>query len=270
MRITNNTFNIIIFLGRPAAGKSEVIDFIYKQPIEKRIKEFAISSDETLDDFVDLWIKGEEDDILEELGRKRLYTEKDPTGYSVTEKFLYNFLIKKITYAFNKKYKNNDEFYKTKTLFIEFSRGGENCYRNAFNLLSDDILKKCVVVYTKVSFEEACRKNNRRYNPDAKDSILQHALPQKIMDQYKIDDWDALTSEHPDYFTIKNIKVPYFTFLNEPEITDKYDLLEPALKKGFELLKSNALKYWKYVCISYNLGLGKFIKYRIHYVYIVF
>jgi len=243
MRITNNTFNIIIFSGRPAAGKSEVIDFIYKQPVNERIAKLAINDDETLDDFVDLWIKGEEDDIYEELGRPRLFTKKDPTGYSVSDPFLYKFLIKKINISFRKKYLNNPDFFKNKTLFIEFSRGGERGYQTAFELLDTEILKRCVVFYTKVSFEESCRKNRRRYNPDAKDSILQHALPEEVMNVYKIDDWDNLTSKNPEYFEIKNIKVPYFTFINEPELTDDYQKLAPAVFNGFSVLKKLAEKY---------------------------
>ncbi|MBP7652730.1 hypothetical protein KA977_04865 [Candidatus Dependentiae bacterium] len=243
MRITNNTFNIIIFLGRPAAGKSEVIDYIKKQQKDELIKKMHISDYETLDDFVDLWEKGEEDDILEELGRQRLYTKKDPTGYSVSDKFLYKFLIKKINTSYNKKFSNKKDFFNTHTLFIEFSRGGIDAYKTAFSLLSEDILKRAVVFYTKVSFDESCRKNRRRYNPDAKDSILQHALPDYVMEVYRVDDWDNLTYSNSDYFEINNIKVPFYTFLNEPELTDNFEKLGPAVKSGFEKLKINAEKF---------------------------
>jgi hypothetical protein len=243
MRMSGDSFNIIIFCGRPGSGKSEVIDFLEKKDVATRIREFGISDHETLDDFVDLWIKGEEDDILEELGRKRLYTMKDPTGYSVADPFLYKFLIKKINTAYIKKYSDNQEFFNKKTLFIEFSRGGEEGYKTAFNLLSEEILKKCVIFYVKVSYEESYRKNQRRYNPDAKDSILQHALPDYIMEQYKVDDWDKLVSENPEYFTIKGIKIPYFTLQNEPELTNDFEKLAPAVDKGFKNLRENALKY---------------------------
>jgi hypothetical protein len=243
MRLTENSFDIIIFLGRPGSGKSEVIDFLDKQDVEKRIENYSVSDYETLDDFVDLWIKGEEDDILEELGKQRLYTKKDPTGYSVSNPFLYKFLIKKINKNYEKKYQSNTDFFKNKTLFIEFSRGGEKGYETAFKLLSEDILKKAVVVYVKVSYEESCRKNQKRYNPDAKDSILQHALPEYIMKLYETDDWDKLTSDNQDYFEINNIKVPYYTFQNEPELTNNFDKLAPAVKKCFDELKDKAIKY---------------------------
>jgi len=243
VRIINNKFDIIIFSGRPGAGKSEVIDFIDRQPVEKRIKMFGIGEHSTLDDFVDLWIKGEEDDILEELGRPRLYTQKDPTGYSVSDKILYKFLIKKINTAFNKKYSKNTDFFKNKTLFIEFSRGGKDAYQSAFSLLSEEILKRCVVFFTRVSFEESCRKNRKRYNPDAKDSILQHALPDYVMENYRYDDWDSLTSSSPEYIETNGLKIPYYTFSNEPEITNDFTKLEPEVIKGFNMLMRNAVKY---------------------------
>ncbi|HPN32666.1 MAG TPA: hypothetical protein PKY81_17065 [bacterium] len=240
MRISGDTFNIIIFLGRPAAGKSEVIDYIKKTEKSELKKNLFISDYETLDDFVDLWEKGEEDDILEDLGRQRLYTKKDPTGYSVADKFLYKFLIKKINASFHKKYLNRKDFFDNHTLFIEFSRGGIDAYKTAFSLLSKEILKRAVVFYTQVSFDESCRKNRRRYNPDAKDSILQHALPDYVMEVYRVDDWDNLTYSKSDYFEAGNIKIPYYTFLNEPELTDDFKKLAPAVKSGMDKLKITA------------------------------
>ncbi len=243
MRLSNNTFDIIIFLGRPGAGKSEVIDFIEKEHEDSQRLNFAIEPHSTLDDFVELWRKGEEDDILEELGRPRLYTLKDPTGYSVADKFLYNFLIKKISSTYKKKFANNQIFFNAHTLFIEFSRGGKDAYQTALSLLSEDILKKSVIFFTQVSYEESCRKNKKRYNPDAKDSILQHALPDYVMENYRFDDWEQLTADNRDYLTINGIKIPYYTFNNEPEITNDFLKLGQVVKKGFQILRQNAAKY---------------------------
>ena len=46
-----NTFETIILIGRPAAGKSEVIDFLKKTPVEQRRRRFHIGAFEEIDDF---------------------------------------------------------------------------------------------------------------------------------------------------------------------------------------------------------------------------
>ena len=39
------TFDVIILNGRPAAGKSEVIDYLKKVPLEERVRRFHIGED---------------------------------------------------------------------------------------------------------------------------------------------------------------------------------------------------------------------------------
>ena len=63
---------VVIITGRPAAGKSEVIDFLKKTPVEERIRRFHIGEFEELDDFVYVWETFEIDDILTRNGRPRL------------------------------------------------------------------------------------------------------------------------------------------------------------------------------------------------------
>ena len=55
---------VLILIGRPASGKSEIIDYLQKLgDIERRAK-FHIGNLEVLDDFPMLWTWFEEDDIL--------------------------------------------------------------------------------------------------------------------------------------------------------------------------------------------------------------
>ena len=61
----SDRFEIIILLGRPAAGKSEVIDFLKKTPVEERLRRFHIGRFEEIDDFPMLWTWFEEDAFLE-------------------------------------------------------------------------------------------------------------------------------------------------------------------------------------------------------------
>ena len=62
-----NTFDIIFLNARPGAGKSEVIDFFKKTPVEERKKLFHIGEFEEIDDFPMLWTWSEEDHILEKV-----------------------------------------------------------------------------------------------------------------------------------------------------------------------------------------------------------
>jgi hypothetical protein len=42
--MARDTFDILILNGRPAAGKSEVIDYLKKTPLEERIRRFHIGA----------------------------------------------------------------------------------------------------------------------------------------------------------------------------------------------------------------------------------
>jgi predicted kinase len=44
--------DVILLIGRPAAGKSETIDFLKQLPDEKRLQEYHIALFEELDDFL--------------------------------------------------------------------------------------------------------------------------------------------------------------------------------------------------------------------------
>jgi hypothetical protein len=37
---------------------------------------------------------------------------------------------------------------------------------------------------------------------------------------YKLNDWEKLTKESPDFISSNNMKIPYVEFVNEPEKTD--------------------------------------------------
>jgi len=225
----NNKHDIIIFLGRPGAGKSEVIDFLQKTPVEERRQKFGVGDFTVVDDFEYLWEKGQEDDMLAELGRERLYTKTDTTGYGIKDPFLYDFLLKKVSHRAVEDYIEKD-YLAEQTLFIEFSRGGEGAYQHAISLLGDAILSRAVILYVQVSYQEACRKNIRRYNAEAKGSILEHTLPEYIMERYQQDDFDRIEKE--DTFRVGDYEIPLRILRNEPEITDDNEALGKALTEA--------------------------------------
>ncbi|MEN8153413.1 MAG: hypothetical protein ABFR75_05270 [Acidobacteriota bacterium] len=246
--MNKDIFKIIILNGRPAAGKSEVIDYLKKVPVEKRIEKFHVGEFEEIDDFPILWEQFEDDDILEEMGLPRLiskrffeYNGKEYEGYNFKDKWYWNFLIKKINFLYEKKIKAEPGYHDNKTAIIEFSRGSEHGgFKTAYDFLSEEILKDGAALYINVTWEESLRKNRRRFNPDKPDSILEHALEDiKIEKLYKDSDWAEFSSADPSFLRVKGNNVPYGIFENMPEKTDKPDVLGAHLEEVLSVLWKN-------------------------------
>jgi hypothetical protein len=232
----NNNFPILIITGRPAAGKSEVIDFLKKANPQERLQKFHIADFEELDDFVYVWETFEIDDMLTKHGKPRLWTDEK---YWFKDDFIWNLYIERINLEYRKKLARNPNYHDSKTTLIEFARGGENGMFEALSYLHEDILKRASLMYIKVSYEESVRKNHRRARKGQEDSILYHSLPDEKMDfYYKTNDWEKLAGKNPNYIEVKGFKIPYGVFENEPEKT-----LDPVLI-GKELERA-IQKIWK-------------------------
>ena len=219
-------------MGRPAAGKSEVIDYLKKTPVAERLNRFHINNFEEIDDFPMLWTWFEEDAILEKIMNKpRIHSDSE--GYFL-HNYQWNLLIERISFEYQKKLR--DEGYADNyTTILEFSRGAEHGgYETAFRSLSDDILEKACVLYIDVPYEESLRKNRRRFNPDRPDSILEHGLPDDKLERlYKEIDWETFKGDDPEYIHFGDHKIPYVVLHNMPEVTIYPEKLGPALDKCF-------------------------------------
>jgi hypothetical protein len=215
-----NNFPIIILIGRPAAGKSEIIKYLKETPVDQRSRRFHIGSFFEIDDFPMLWTWFEEDKILEELGRPRLHT--DAEGF-FKEHYLWDLLIRRIELDYHKTVRDNPDSGTNHTAILEFSRGREHGgFTSAFKNLTQELLKKAAVLYIDVSYEESHRKNRRRFNPDKPDSVLEHGLPDdKMKKLYEMSDWEELASGDPEYLYISETKVPYAVFKNGDDATTK-------------------------------------------------
>jgi hypothetical protein len=233
--MSSNHFPVLIITGRPAAGKSEVIDFLKKTDLRERLKRFHIGDFEELDDFVYVWETFEIDDILSRHGKPRLWTDEK---YWFKEHFIWNLYIERINLEYRKKLARNPHYHNEKTSLVEFARGGDNGISEALSYLHDDILRNASLMYIKVSYEESVRKNRRRARKGEEDSILYHSLPDEKMEfYYETNDWEKLASRDPDFIDVKGFRVPYAVFENEPEKT-----LDPVLI-GKELERVTA-KLW--------------------------
>ena len=53
--MNDKVFNKLLLLARPAAGKSEIIAYLIRHPLEERITKYHIGKLEIIDDFPMLW-----------------------------------------------------------------------------------------------------------------------------------------------------------------------------------------------------------------------
>ena len=241
--MTEETFDILVLTGRPASGKSEIIDSLKRLPEDTRRERFHIGRLEIFDDFPVLWGWFEEDDILSgKFGLPRLHS--DEQGYFKSREF-WNVLIERLSLDYSKEIRDDGSYHKHTTALIEFARGTEHGgYTQAFQHLSDEILKRAVILYVRVPFEESLRKNRRRFNPDKPDSILEHGLTDDKMERlYREDDWSALAPDETGRLEVRGHSVPYAVFPNEDDVTtgrpDRLaERLESVLGKLWEL-------YWQ-------------------------
>jgi len=212
-------FKSLILLARPAAGKSEIIQFLNGLDADIRKNDFHIGNIHAIDDFPMIWSWFEEDDILSNMGLSRIHT--DEHGYFLNKEY-WNLLIERINLEYIK-HENNitpQERYQ-ETIVIEFSRGAEHGgYKMAFSHLITEILSTAAILYINVSWEESLRKNRIRFNPKKPYSILEHGLPDdKMRRLYHEMDWDEFSKNDPHYINIRGISVPYIVMENEDDVT---------------------------------------------------
>jgi hypothetical protein len=209
-------FQILILIARPAAGKSEIIQFLKGLNEGDRKSRFHIGKIHVIDDFPMIWTWFEEDDLLTEMGLHRLYT--DNNGYFLNQYF-WDLLIERMCLDYLKYARDNK--INDQTVIFEFSRGKEHGgYASAFSHLSEIVLKKAALLFVNVSWEESLRKNRKRFNPDAPDSILEHSLPdEKLARLYFETDWNEISSKNNHIVEIGHTSVPYSVFENEDDVT---------------------------------------------------
>lgn len=216
--IDQATFDILLLIARPAAGKSEIIDYLKHAEVDTRRRRFHIGEFEEIDDFPMLWTWFEEDAILTELGQPRLHTTDD--GYFKWP-YLWDLLIRRICLEYGKRRRDVADYHDRFTTIIEFARGSEHGgFAQAFEHLSLEVIRRAAILYINVSFEESRRKNRQRFNPDRPDSILEHGLSDEKLERiYKESDWGQASAANPEFITIQGQAVPYVVFENEDDVT---------------------------------------------------
>ena len=229
-------FPILIITGRPAAGKSEVIDFLKKCDPILRLEKFHIANFEELDDFVYVWETFEIDDLMTRFDKPRIWSDEK---YWFKDQYIWDLYMDRMALDYKKKVLKDPAYHDKMTTLVEFARGGENAIHHALTFLSDEMLIKSSLMYIKVPYEESVRKNRKRARPGQEDSILYHSLPDEKMEfYYKTNDWEQLTAKDPNFIEVKGHKIPYCAFENMPEKTIDPALIAPELERATNKLWS--------------------------------
>jgi hypothetical protein len=237
----NDTFDVLLLIARPAAGKSEIIDYLKRVDIPTRRRRFHIAKFEEIDDFPMLWAWFEEDAILMQMGKPRLHTTEDRYFKA---SYLWDLLIRRICLEYDKRLRDNPNYHDQFTTIIEFARGSEHGgFARAFQHLSQRVLERAAIVYINVSYEESRRKNRQRFNPDRPDSILEHGLSDEKLERlYRKSDWETVSAANSEFITIQNHRLPYVVFENEDDVTTGRDealgdRLEETLGRLWQLVQ---------------------------------
>jgi hypothetical protein len=211
-------FDVLILVARPAAGKSEVIDYLARTSPAERVRRFHIGGLHQIDDFPMLWAWFEEDAILREMGLPALHTDAEG---SFAFRELWDVLIRRMCLEYRKLLSEDRDSLGRSTALIEFSRGSEHGgYAQAFAAFEPDVLRRAAILSIDVSWEESLRKNRRRFNPDRPHSILEHGLSdEKLEKLYRENDWAAFTAADPSFVSPQGIRVPYAVMPNEDDVT---------------------------------------------------
>lgn len=209
-------FKTLILIGRPASGKSEFIDFMKKTPEAERREKFHIGAIHELDDFLWLWQKFKEDDCWEAAGHPRRFSKRADHAYVITDGKILDYCLARFNVEHPKQPRDG-------TIFVEFARGAaDGGYAHALSRFSDEILKDAAILFIYASYEEACRRNEIRYQEKLKHSVLAHKVPDEDMARFGRDiDWLEITHEQPSgRLPVRGFSVPFVTMSNEPELSD--------------------------------------------------
>lgn len=217
--MSQDTFDILFLIARPAAGKSEIIDYLKRTPEDERRALFHVGPFVELDDFPMIWTWLEEDELLARMGNPRLHT--DGEGYFVFPQ-LWNLLVERLGLDYARLLRDRPDFHAADgTVIVEFARGVEHGgFRTAFTHVPPIMLRRAAILYIDVSWEESLRKNRARFNPERPDSILEHGLPDAKLERlYRESDWLSFSAASQTAIEVQGIPVPYAVFPNEDDVT---------------------------------------------------
>ncbi|GAB4305236.1 MAG: hypothetical protein Kow0097_03330 [Candidatus Bipolaricaulota bacterium] len=227
----------LLLLGRPAAGKSELIQFLTQLPPDERAQAYHVGRVRVVDDFPLLWKKFVEDDLWERVSRGRLHSRRAGENYAVSDDHLWPFLV----LALGEELLRHPAL-AGETVIVEFARGGPTAYRDALALLPVPALRDGAILYLDVPFEESWRRNVARYDRARREGILTHSVPHEEMERtYADDDWASLAPGGEGYVKAQGMRIPCVTVPNTPEPITRDDFARrfaPSLQALWRLARA--------------------------------
>lgn len=221
--MAKESFDNLMLIGRAGSGKSEFTDFLKQVDQNERLNKYHISQFEEIDDFP--WIHSifRDEDLWEELGVPRRLSKKDQKIYTTVDYDIYKFMALKFSLELKKRTNFNDNYYKDKTIIVEYARGRSDGYKSTLEAFDDWLLKRSAIFYLDNTYEESTRRNTVRSSEKIeKQTILHHKCPVEVMEKYyETHDWYDLTDKKPTGFIkIKGISIPFVSVWNIPESHD--------------------------------------------------
>jgi hypothetical protein len=227
-------FEALVLIGRPAAGKSAVVNYLARLEPARRLERFKIATPEVFSDLPYLWQTLENDDIRTRFGKSRLHSTEE---YVLKDPWFWSFLIERLGTDCRKRLLLDADWFASHTAIVKFARGGDNAYGEAFGYLCDAVLSRAAILYVDIPHEVSVQRCHARW-PQPPYAMLTRPVPTERLDQYfRTDDWARLSTGQPDgYIQIKSYQVPFAVLSDDPQVTGSPETLGPALDEAIHRL----------------------------------
>ena len=110
----------------------------------------------------------------------------------------------------------------------------------AYELLSEEVLRRSSIVYIQVTFDESNRRNEARYQAALAHSILAHRLPDEALQRFSAqqDFLELVDGRDEGFLELRGVQVPFVVIHNAPELHERGALdarYAPRFQKLWEL-----------------------------------
>jgi adenylate kinase family enzyme len=193
-------YRYVFLLGRPGCGKSALYHELEKQILASS----RAQTIERVDDFRKVWARMDGDDLLEQEGKERIYTQRSTEGaYLITDENFFDDILKEVS-ADVLEIDTPDHL-----IFLEFARPN---YVEAIQNFDERILDRCLAIYMDVSFDTCWARNVTRHEAQMTQDGDDHFVYRETMEKlYLHDDRDAFVQY------MKDRNIPVFVVNNEAD-----------------------------------------------------
>lgn len=195
----NFSTKILFIVGPTAGGKSTFINLF-----KEYVVNLGIYKNSNIHFFNDYSLLSElfaEDDIRENKGLKRLYSERCEQLYGVTNSDVFEVVNARLSQQILNSFTEFSKFPNDHLIISELSRSGKSAYRKFFCRFPIILLKRSRIICLAVKFDETFYRNKYRQT---------YSLPDKnLVEMNSGDDWEESTkAKKTDVITFAGVEVP--------------------------------------------------------------